>query len=287
MKVSIIGYGVWGKKIVKTLKDIRNVEIKYICKKNPIIGSLSEEYNFVYDYKKAINEDVDYVIICTLPKLNFEIAKFALEKKKHIFVEKPVCLNNINYDELFLLAKKKECIMHINYIHLFNSNFKIFKNKFDQLIKGKYRAEIYLGSPMLERKYLNLYYDWFPHIISMISSIENNFSFKIKDFKIKKNKYNKQIYHLNIIINNNEYDINFGNGFSVSTTSYKIFKDNMALEYSDKNVKFNEKIINNENIKLPLEISLNSFFDEKIDSEFEYKYDKTTKIMNDIYNKVF
>lgn len=61
----------------------------------------------------------------------------------------------------------------------------------------------------------------------------------------------------------------------------------MTLEYSDKNVKFNEKIINNENIKLPLEISLNSFFDEKIDSEFEYKYDKTTKIMNDIYNKVF
>lgn len=52
MKVSIIGYGVWGKKIVKTLKNIRNVEIKYICKKNPIIGSLSEEYNFVYDYKK-------------------------------------------------------------------------------------------------------------------------------------------------------------------------------------------------------------------------------------------
>lgn len=123
------------------------------------------------------------MIICTLPKLNFEIAKFALEKKKHIFVEKPVCLNDINYHELFLLAKKKECIMHINYIHLFNSNFKIFKNKFDKLIKGKYRAEIYLGSPMLERKYLNLYYDWFPHIISMISSVRIIFHLRLKILK--------------------------------------------------------------------------------------------------------
>lgn len=287
MKISVIGYGVWGKKIVNTLQDITNVEIIYICKKTPNKGIESKNYEFVYDYKKAINENIDCVIICALPQLNFEIAKFAIEQKKHIFIEKPVCLKSNDYDELYKLSKINKTIIHVNYIHLFNSNFKIFKNKFSTSIMERYRAEICIGSPMDERKCLNQFYDWFPHIISMTKSIEKFFIYKIKKFKINKLNENKLIYHLTLLINNNEYKINFGNGFKSKITSFKIFKDDIVLEYSDKFSKYNDEIIDNKNSKSPLHASLQSFFSKQVNLEFKYKYDKTTKIMNDIYNKTF
>ena len=199
MKASIIGYGDWGKKITNTINLFSNIEIKYICKKNKF-KSIKNKYNFVYDYKKAITDDLNFVIICAIPNLNFEIAKYALNKKIHVFIEKPIWLKNNDFLALYKLSLKNKICLHTNYVHLYNKNFNCFVKKFKSEFNTDYEAEIQLGSYMDERKYLDLYFDWMPHILSFLNSVESNLNYDILNFVINKVD-NKKIYKLDLIIN--------------------------------------------------------------------------------------
>jgi predicted dehydrogenase len=50
---------------------------------------------------------VDLVDVCTQHESHFEIAKAALERGKHVFVEKPICVSSALGQELVDLAKKQ------------------------------------------------------------------------------------------------------------------------------------------------------------------------------------
>ena len=285
MKASIIGYGEWGKKIINTLNLLGNIELKYICKRNKY-QSIQNNYNFVYDYRSAITNDLNFVIICTLPDLNFEIAKYALNKKIHVFIEKPVCLRNEDYLYLYNLSLKNNLCLHTNYIHLYNKNFNCFIEKFKSEFNTNYEAEIHLGSSMKERKYLDLYFDWMPHILSFLNAVETNFDYDISNFNVIKFD-KKKIYKLKLIINGNTYSISFGNGFDKKKTMFKIISNNKSLEYCDNFTKFNGEIISNNQEPTPLYNSLEAFC-ANIEKQNTYNlFDKITEIMNDINLKTF
>ena len=105
----VIGYGNWGKKITNVLLETKNINIQSICKRN--IKNLKKPSKFkgkiFKDYKIAINKKIDAVFISTPAKTHYEIAKYSLQNGKNVFVEKPVCFKNNEFNELNKLAKKK------------------------------------------------------------------------------------------------------------------------------------------------------------------------------------
>ena len=120
---TLIGYGKWGKNIFDVLKKERNLKIKSICKKNINDFDKSKfKGDILKSYKKAINNNIDVVFIASPSETHFQIAKYALEKKKGVFVEKPVCLKNSDYIKLKKLANKYSLTLHVDYIHLYNEN---------------------------------------------------------------------------------------------------------------------------------------------------------------------
>ena len=124
---SLIGLGQWGIKLFYTIKEFEEINIKYICKKNINKKKfLDTNAEFVYSFKKAINQQIDVVFISSPSETHFEIAKYALEREKDVFVEKPICLKHSEYEILENLAKKNSLILHVNYIHLYNENFLSF-----------------------------------------------------------------------------------------------------------------------------------------------------------------
>ncbi|MDR3137625.1 MAG: Gfo/Idh/MocA family oxidoreductase [Tannerellaceae bacterium] len=70
--------------------------------------SVPEENRFVGldAYKAVIDSDVDVVILATPPAFRPEHFRYAVEKGKHAFLEKPICIDPVGYRTVLLAAKQ-------------------------------------------------------------------------------------------------------------------------------------------------------------------------------------
>lgn len=59
-------------------------------------------------YKKVIDSDVDVVLLCTPPVFRPEHFAYAVEKGKHVFVEKPCAVDPVGARKMLALAKQAE-----------------------------------------------------------------------------------------------------------------------------------------------------------------------------------
>jgi predicted dehydrogenase len=57
-------------------------------------------------YKNVIDSDVDVVIIATPPNFRPPIFQYAIEKGKHAFLEKPICVDPVGYRTIVATAKQ-------------------------------------------------------------------------------------------------------------------------------------------------------------------------------------
>ena len=65
---------------------------------------------FEDDYEKFLDR-VNAVYIASPHETHYEYAKKALEHKKNVLLEKPMCLKKSEAEELFAIAKKEGCIL--------------------------------------------------------------------------------------------------------------------------------------------------------------------------------
>src|SRR5512137_1296359 len=64
------------------------------------------------NYTELLNDpQVDVVDVTTQHESHFEIARAAIEKGKHVLVEKPICVRSAQGAELIALAKKAGIIL--------------------------------------------------------------------------------------------------------------------------------------------------------------------------------
>ena len=94
--------------------DYKNIiSLKSISDKNTKLEKILKKKfkfkNFYSDYKKILNDkEIDVVLILTSMLEHADIAKEALQNKKHVLVEKPMATNMKDLKELYLLAKKSK-----------------------------------------------------------------------------------------------------------------------------------------------------------------------------------
>ncbi|MDR3527769.1 MAG: Gfo/Idh/MocA family oxidoreductase [Rhizomicrobium sp.] len=55
--------------------------------------------------------DIDAVAICTPPQAHYEAAKYALERNKHVLLEKPPCPTLEEFDDLVDIAQRNNCTL--------------------------------------------------------------------------------------------------------------------------------------------------------------------------------
>ena len=94
-KVSIIGLGTWGNKILNSINNY--VEI-------------------------VDNEEADWIIISTPNDLHYEQVKYWLNKKKNVFCEKPLTLTLESSKELFKIADKNSVKLYVDDVFLWRND---------------------------------------------------------------------------------------------------------------------------------------------------------------------
>jgi len=130
MNVALIGAGYWGDKYIKTLLEMPNVNLKWICKKN-IKGFSLKEIKFTTNVDDVLNDpEVDCVIIATPANTHFKLAKKSIEAEKHILVEKPFT-TNAKEAQLLIKLNKKNLILMPGHLYLHHPAIEKIKEIID------------------------------------------------------------------------------------------------------------------------------------------------------------
>jgi predicted dehydrogenase len=165
INVALIGTGYWGKVYIKTLKNIKNIDLT----------------TYTHNYKQIlIDKNIDCVIIATPVETHFEIVKNCLLAEKHILVEKPFTDNSHDALELFKLSKKVNKILLVGHIYLYHNGIIQLKEMVDEGIFGN-NLKIYTKRMCLLNNSLNALWELASHDIYILDYIFNS---KIKKIKV-------------------------------------------------------------------------------------------------------
>jgi predicted dehydrogenase len=114
--ILLIGYGYWGKNLARNF----NKELVAICdqddSKLALAKKLYQNINLYSDINEALKQDnIKAVIIATKAGTHYDIAMKCLKAGKDLWIEKPVCKNLKEIDELISEANRSNKIIFIDH----------------------------------------------------------------------------------------------------------------------------------------------------------------------------
>ncbi|MDC0415045.1 Gfo/Idh/MocA family oxidoreductase [Gammaproteobacteria bacterium] len=121
IRIGVIGLGYLGKFHYQKYKASKLVKLTSVVDTNIDNHTLVTEKN-ISKFKKYqdIVDHVDAVSIVTPTSSHFKIAKYFLEKKVHVLLEKPMTETVAQAKKLNNIAKKNNCILQIGHLEQFN-----------------------------------------------------------------------------------------------------------------------------------------------------------------------
>ena len=170
--VAVVGSGYWGKNLIRNFNQLG--ALKLICDKDEVIlDKFTEDYpsaDVCLAYNEVINrQDIKGVVIATPAETHFNLALEALLAGKHVFVEKPLVLDEQEGVELIALAKEKQRTLMVGHLLQYHPVFvklkEIEQNGQLGRINYIYSHRLNLGKIRREE---NILWSFAPHDISMI-----------------------------------------------------------------------------------------------------------------------
>ena len=173
--IAVIGSGYWGKNLVRNYHELG--ALKLICDKNEtVLESFKQKYPEV-DTCFALNDvlardDIGGVVIATPAETHYTLAREALLAGKHVYVEKPLVLDEEEGEELIELAHERKRVLMVGHLLQYHPVFVRLK---DLASKGELGRINYIYSHRLNlgkiRREENILWSFAPHDISMILSL--------------------------------------------------------------------------------------------------------------------
>ena len=125
IKIGVIGAGHLGKIHIRLLKEIKEFDLIGFYDTNPVNSKkITTEFGISsFSSAKELIDSADAIDVVTPTKYHFEYAKMAIEKGKHLFVEKPITSTIDEAQELVKLAEEKEVKVQVGHVERFNPAF--------------------------------------------------------------------------------------------------------------------------------------------------------------------
>ncbi|VAW15797.1 Oxidoreductase, Gfo/Idh/MocA family [hydrothermal vent metagenome] len=131
LKVGVLGAGHLGKIHLRLLNESEKYELIGFYDPDAINGKIVAA-EFGYEHFDNINtliDAVDVVDIVTPTLSHFDCAKKAMEKGRHVFIEKPITNTLVEAEELLSLEKKFNIKGQVGHVERFNPAFMAVKDK--------------------------------------------------------------------------------------------------------------------------------------------------------------
>lgn len=132
INVGIIGLGKIGKIRKKIVESHPNLSLKCICDVFSISQNEDKAFKFFNNYQDLLEQDIDAVFVCTPNKFTPEIVISALNKKKHVFCEKPPGRNLEDINKIIKAEKKNKSVkLKFGFNHRYHDNVMEAKSIID------------------------------------------------------------------------------------------------------------------------------------------------------------
>ncbi len=122
LKVGVIGTGHLGKIHTKLFKEVMRCEFIGVYDQNKeIADSVSKEFDTkAFSSLDELLENAGAVSIAASTKAHYKLAKEALQKGKHVFLEKPITAGIKEAEELVEIANSKNLKIQVGHVERFN-----------------------------------------------------------------------------------------------------------------------------------------------------------------------
>ncbi|MGV8095483.1 MAG: Gfo/Idh/MocA family protein [Mangrovibacterium sp.] len=149
-RVAVVGFGFMGMTHALNIFKNRDLQLTAIVDKNPetiekgLLGStgnldtghidpaaLTNIHKYADIDECLQQEDLDAVHICVHTDLHYEMTKKVLMNGKHVFLEKPFCLDVAKAEELIGLAEQKKKILMVGHVVRFMPPYQKLKEWID------------------------------------------------------------------------------------------------------------------------------------------------------------
>ena len=176
--LALIGTGYWGKNLARNFNELGALHT--LCDANPATLAAYEagfaSVQKTVRYEDVLrNPDITKVAIAAPAAAHFTLVKAALEAGKDIFVEKPLCLDVREGEELVALAKTRERVLMVGHLLQYHPCIQKLQSLIEQGELGKLQ---YITSNRLNlgkiRHEENALWSFAPHDLSVILSLIGN-----------------------------------------------------------------------------------------------------------------
>lgn len=173
--LGLIGAGRWGKNLARNFYNLGCLHT--LCDANEkLLDSFQDQFegvHFTGNYLAMLqNPVIDKVAIAAPAIAHFKLAKEALLHGKDVFVEKPLCMNVEEGEELIRIAEEKGAILMVGHILHYHGAVEKLKNL---VISGALGKLQYIVSNRLNlgafRTEENALWNFAPHDISVILAL--------------------------------------------------------------------------------------------------------------------
>lgn len=284
-KICVIGAGGWGKNHINALDrlgflggivDINNEILKSY-------DTLDSQFLTFTNLDDALAHDFDGYVIATPAETHYTIAKKLIQHSNNVLIEKPVCLNSKNANELLHLAKKYNSFIMGGHLLLFHPAYikinKLIKKNLIGDVKYMYSNRLNFGKV---RNHENALWSLGPHDISLLLFFNknqfNSISFSeskiinrnITDSSLINIKFNNVDSHIFLSWYHPYKEHNFVVIGSEGMISYKDSDQNKEIIYYKKRIEFDEKDIMKHNLVDEGFESIKYDISSPLDSELNY-----------------
>ncbi|MDC1497068.1 Gfo/Idh/MocA family oxidoreductase [Pelagibacteraceae bacterium] len=171
--IAVVGCGQWGTNLVRNFFELG--VLSSVCDLNPSIASIfAEKYNVKNCSFTEIltDQNIKGVVLVVPAELHASMAIDAMNKGKHVFVEKPLSLNQAEANLMITAAKKNNVQLMVGHLLQYHPIFKAIR----KMIKNGDIGELqHIDSNRLSfgrvRLKEDVVWSFAPHDISMILSL--------------------------------------------------------------------------------------------------------------------
>jgi len=176
IRFGVIGAGYWGPHLIRNLSEIPGSKLAAIAdlstERLAALGPRYPQTRMTTDFRDAMNDDVDAVVIATPVKTHFSLARHAIKAGKHVLIEKPLTASSEQARELIRLADANGVILMVGHTFEYNPAVIALKEIVDSGVVGRV---LYIDAARLNlgqyRADVNVLWDLAPHDISIMNFI--------------------------------------------------------------------------------------------------------------------
>ena len=133
LKAGVLGAGHLGKIHLRLLEQSEKFDLQgFFDADEKQARSIEKEFGYpLFSSASALMDAVDMVDIVTPTFAHFELAKKAIQKGKHIFIEKPITKTVAEAEELISLANNHQVFGQVGHVERFNPAFTAVADKIE------------------------------------------------------------------------------------------------------------------------------------------------------------